>query len=52
MARIPYQLIVGDREMQQQTVAVRSARGDDLGAMSVDVLIGRIDKEKRYSADN
>ncbi len=36
LQRIPYLLVVGDREMERGEVAVRSRSGEDLGAMSID----------------
>ena len=36
MQKIPYMLVVGDRDMENQTVSVRTHAGVDLGAMSVD----------------
>ena len=36
MQKIPYMLVVGDRDMANQTVSVRTRAGVDLGAMSVD----------------
>jgi threonyl-tRNA synthetase len=35
LQRIPYLLVVGDREMQQETLAVRTRTGEDLGSISV-----------------
>lgn len=35
MQRIPYLLVVGDREKAEQTVAVRDAAGKDLGSMNL-----------------
>ncbi|MDR2364986.1 MAG: threonine--tRNA ligase, partial [Zoogloeaceae bacterium] len=43
--RLPYQLIVGDREKADNLVAVRTRGGQDLGRMSVDDLIARLQKE-------
>ncbi len=34
LQRVPYLLVVGDREMENGTVAVRSREGDDLGSVS------------------
>lgn len=42
MQRVPYQLIVGGREQDDHTVAVRTRAGKDLGAMSVDDFILRL----------
>ena len=36
MQKIPYMLVVGDRDMENQTVSVRTRAGVDLGAMSID----------------
>jgi threonyl-tRNA synthetase len=34
--KVPYLLVVGDREMENGQVAVRARNGDDLGAMSIE----------------
>ena len=34
--RVPYMLVIGDRELETNTVAVRSRSGEDLGTMSID----------------
>ncbi|MGR6036371.1 MAG: threonine--tRNA ligase [Candidatus Nitrosoglobus sp.] len=38
LRRVPYLLIIGDREMESQTVAVRTRSSKDLGAMSLDAF--------------
>lgn len=38
LGRIPYQLIVGEKEKTQKTVSVRSLDGQDLGGMPVSTL--------------
>jgi threonyl-tRNA synthetase len=38
LQRIPYLLVVGDREAESNTVAVRTRSGKDLGSMSLQVL--------------
>ncbi len=47
--RVPYMAVVGDREMETNTVAVRSRREDQLGQMSLDALVEKLkgDLEKR-----
>ena len=45
MQRVPYQLIVGGREQDDNTVAVRTREGKDLGAMSVDDFILRLERD-------
>ncbi|MCU7958640.1 MAG: threonine--tRNA ligase [gamma proteobacterium symbiont of Bathyaustriella thionipta] len=39
LARVPYMLVVGDREAEQNSVAVRTRAGEDLGDMSLQSLI-------------
>ncbi len=36
--KIPYLLVVGDKEVEEQTVAVRARRGEDLGSMSLEAF--------------
>jgi len=45
LQKLPYQLVVGDKEMQASAVAVRTRAGEDLGAMPVDALITRLQAE-------
>ena len=45
LQKLPYQLIVGDKEMQAETVAVRTRGGEDLGAFSLDSLLERLRNE-------
>jgi len=45
MQRVPYQLILGAREAENNTVAVRTRNGEDLGAMSLDAFISRLKEE-------
>ncbi|MBK8753296.1 MAG: threonine--tRNA ligase [Candidatus Competibacteraceae bacterium] len=39
LQRIPYLLVVGDREMATETVAVRTCTGKDLGSMSLTAVV-------------
>ncbi len=45
MKRIPYLLVVGEKEKAQGMVAVRLRGGQDLGQMTLDDLIGRMREE-------
>jgi threonyl-tRNA synthetase len=45
LQKLPYQLVVGDKEMQAETVAVRTRSGEDLGAMSLDAFAARLKAE-------
>ena len=45
LQKLPYQLIVGDKEMEADTVAVRARSGEDLGAMSLEALLSRLQAE-------
>jgi threonyl-tRNA synthetase len=42
MQKLPYLLVVGDKEMAAGTVAVRARGGQDLGAMSLDAFVHKI----------
>ena len=50
MMKIPYMLVIGDKEAESGTVAVRSRKDGDLGAMPVDAFIERITEEIRTKA--
>lgn len=43
--RIPYLLVVGDREMEEGTVAVRTRTGEDLGTLSLEAFAERLSGE-------
>ena len=45
LQRTPYLLVVGDREMENRSVAVRTRGGEDLGSIALDQLIERFDDE-------
>jgi threonyl-tRNA synthetase len=45
LQKLPYQLVVGDKEKQAGTVAVRTRGGEDLGAMGLDAFIARLRNE-------
>lgn len=45
--KVPYLLIVGDKEKNGNTVAVRARGGVDLGAMALDELMARMENEIR-----
>ncbi|RMG37254.1 MAG: threonine--tRNA ligase [Gammaproteobacteria bacterium] len=43
--KVPYLLVVGDREVEDRTVAVRTREGKDLGAMALEDLAQRLVEE-------
>ena len=45
LQKIPYLLIVGEKEMEAGQVAVRTRKGEDLGSMSIKLLIDRLNQE-------
>ena len=47
MKRVPYQLVVGDKERAEGKVAVRVRGGEDLGPMSLDEFVARMQGEMR-----
>ena len=45
MQRVPYLLIIGDKELENQTIAVRSQKGEDLGGLPIADFAERLSKE-------
>ena len=43
--RVPYILVVGDREKETSQVSVRNQKGEDLGSMTLDALLKNLNKE-------
>ncbi len=48
LQRVPYLLVVGDREMESDSVSLRTRAGEDLGVFPVDALAERL----RHEIDN
>jgi threonyl-tRNA synthetase len=45
LQRIPYLLVIGKKEAEQGTVAVRTRKGEDLGAVTLEALRDRLNRE-------
>ena len=45
LQKIPYMLVVGDKEAEQKLVAVRHRKAGDLGTMSMDAFLDRVCQE-------
>ncbi|KAF3984071.1 MAG: threonine--tRNA ligase [Methylococcales symbiont of Hymedesmia sp. n. MRB-2018] len=45
MQRVSYLLIIGDKELENQTIAVRSQKGEDLGSLSMIDLVAKLSTE-------
>ena len=45
LQKIPYMLIIGDKEVEANAVGVRSRKDGDIGAMSVEDFINKIEEE-------
>lgn len=43
--KVPYLLVIGDKEVEEGTVAVRTRRGQDLGSLSLDAFIQLIEED-------
>jgi len=48
--KAPYMLVIGDKEVEDKTVAVRSRKEGDLGAMPVEGLVEKMVEEIRTKA--
>lgn len=42
LEKVPYMLVIGDKDIENNTVSVRSRKDGDIGAMSIDEFIERI----------
>ncbi|WP_067520008.1 threonine--tRNA ligase [Endozoicomonas ascidiicola] len=45
LMKVPYLLVIGDKEMENNTVAVRTRTGEDLGVMSIDEFKERLNSD-------
>ncbi len=50
LEKIPFMLVVGDRDMENGTVSVRRRSGEDLGAMSLEQFAALLEDEVRTMA--
>jgi threonyl-tRNA synthetase len=50
LQRVPYLLVIGDREKEQGLVAVRTRSGEDLGTMPVEDFLAKLRLESTPSA--
>jgi len=50
--KIPYMLVVGDKEQEQGTAAVRLRNGKDLGALTTEQIIQRLQTEIQTRTDS
>ncbi len=50
LEKLPYMLVIGDAEQQNQTVSVRSRKDGDIGSMSVPDLIAKLVPERDSKA--
>jgi threonyl-tRNA synthetase len=45
LQKVPYLLVIGDREMESETLALRDRRGQDLGVVAIDAVAQRMRDE-------
>lgn len=45
LEKVPYMITIGDNEVEQKTVAVRSRKNGDLGSMQLDELLAKLKEE-------
>ena len=50
LEKVPYLLVVGDRDIENKTVSVRTRGGEDLGAMSLEEFSAKLGEEVRTKA--
>jgi threonyl-tRNA synthetase len=42
---VPYQIVIGDKEVEAQEIAVRTRKGTDLGKMSLETFTQALNQE-------
>ena len=47
MEKVPYTLVVGDKEMNRHTVSIRSRKNGDEGSLPVAVFVSNLIREIR-----
>jgi len=52
MQKIPYMLVIGDKEMNEGLVAVRSRKDGDIGAMKFDEFLAKVKDENDNKINN
>jgi threonyl-tRNA synthetase len=52
LQKVPYLLVVGDNEVENGTVAVRTRSGEDLGAMTLDAFTAYLQSEVKRKGRN
>lgn len=45
MQRVPYLVIIGDKELEQKSITIRTQKGDDLGSLSIHEFTERLKQE-------
>ncbi|MCI8587331.1 MAG: threonine--tRNA ligase, partial [Clostridia bacterium] len=45
LEKVPYMLVVGDKEVENQSIGVRSRKDGDIGTMSIDKFTEKIQEE-------
>jgi threonyl-tRNA synthetase len=45
LQRVPYLVVVGDREAQNDAIAVRTRTGEDMGSMSIDEFVIKLNED-------
>ena len=48
--KVPYLVVIGDREVEKRQVTVRTQKGEDLGSMSIDDFIKYLSKNIKSKA--
>jgi threonyl-tRNA synthetase len=45
MQRVPYLVIIGDNELKEQRITVRTQKGEDLGSLAISEFNERLKQE-------
>ena len=50
LEKVPYMVLVGDKDIENNTVSIRKRKGGDLGAMSLEAFLEMIVPERDSKA--
>ena len=45
MQRVPYLVIIGDKELEEQKVTVRTQKGEDIGSLAINDFTQRLKQD-------
>ena len=47
LQKVPYMVVIGDKEVEEQKLSIRTRKGEDLGQLSKEELIKKVEQEAK-----